>query len=170
MTNSQSVRELLTSKVDTQIAGFKRRQRKCAAWNNALSIAQMVGAATAIALVALNIKLSNTYVSLAAVVSSLTSALAGQLLQYFKFQERLHIAVATISRLHSLRARIDFDLAASSEFPSEIQLQSENYTAYFEAFESILNDANQAWSGQLRATIADRAQGTAGVSVQNIQS
>lgn len=170
MEKENPIYQFMISRIDRQIEGFNKRRHNCSRANWWLSNANMVGSAAAVALISVNIKFNNTYVSLAAVLASLTAALAGQMLQYFKYQERLQLAVSTTSQLQSLKAMIDFEATSYSQFPECQPVNAKRYEAYFSAFQRILNDANQAWSGQLGTTIQSRTKGATGVSVQSIQS
>src|SRR5690348_10473727 len=105
-TATDSPRDFLLKQIDYQIQAFNKRRQRYAGGSNKFSVAQIIASAASIALVAVNIHFSDPYVSLATIAFSLIAVICGQFLQYFKYQERLQMAIATVSRLHSLKARI----------------------------------------------------------------
>ncbi|MDR3527668.1 MAG: hypothetical protein P4L57_10330 [Rhizomicrobium sp.] len=146
----------IAEKVKAEISSFNERCTRYGHGMNYLSLAQMLSAAIATAIIAANIHYRNIDASFTAIFFSSAAALTTQLLQYFKFQDRLQIAVATVCRLSALRDRMSFDRAVISS-ASDGKWEPSIIAGYFETFEKILNDANQAWAGQIQGTHASRA-------------
>jgi Na+/melibiose symporter-like transporter len=143
--------DIVRQQIDTQIGQFNGRRARFSRHSNILSIAQLVAAAGTTGLVALNGKFDNTFIWVVTIVFSVISSLSIQLLSYFKFQERLQIAVATVSRLRTLRARMELEETRCTK--DELALGA---PLYFDKFQNILASANFAWSAQLSTTIENR--------------
>ncbi|NIY76991.1 SLATT domain-containing protein [Thalassospira sp. HF15] len=140
----------LMAKIKRQINGFEGRRKKCGRMAKYFGVFQILGGIVGSTLVAINIDYKEDVLSILAIVAISMGTIALNFMQFFKFHERLHIAISTVARLKALEEELSYRCL---EALASGGVSTEEYREYFEKYQGILNDANASWSGQFMETV-----------------
>jgi hypothetical protein len=153
--NESEAIEFLLKEVDARISSFTRRQNKVSKPAKLFSMTQLVCSSLTIAIIALNVHFEIPGLTLLAIFLSLAAALAGQILHYYNYQERLGDIVFTLSRLKGLKHEIElFRIMRGDKKSLEEHGLPADVLGYHMRYQGILDDCNQLWKNQLGASAA----------------
>lgn len=132
--------------MQSQIKGFTGRRKSLEKQANFLQYSSIICSALSVFSLSLNLKYPESYWAIVALVFSTIALIGHQLLQQFRFQERLRIAIVTRAQLKALQSKLEFQRICG--------LDNVDAEEFLSQFQSILDDANAAWGAQFVKSIS----------------
>lgn len=140
------------NQIKSQIVGFTDRRKSLERKANILQNSNIISGTLSVFSLSLNLKYPGSSWAIAALGFSTAAVIGHQLLQHYRFQDRLRIAIVTTAQLKALQTKMEFCRLQS---PAAIDAE-----VFLGQFQSILDEANAAWRAQLAASMSESGRAT----------